>query len=355
MQSKYKFFAGLAVSFSVVFAMLILFSPEGVKASTINPGEMPKPVCVATSCGSTAGTKIGCPTVSFSATKERGHWGDCPCGYEVSQRDVTKCVRFDREPGLNFGEEKSFQYMQQCGQGGCMDIIDRPWIVEEPLTFGPIEVEYKLIYVKGVYKCALPFPTNIREHWVVVEYYKQLDLFTKTIQVRCNDAPFIACEEECPTECGYEGGYVADGKGGEKYCEPTNSCSTYRWCSLNEESPTGYMAEAISIDIPSETLEGMAWETGMDKYCAYPDAGTCPMQCGYGGGDIVADGMGGTIVCPATAACPVEDTGDVLGATTVVLAKTGAIDKSSVYLMQSILLLVTGGAFIYVGKEYINR
>lgn len=37
---------------------------------------------------------------------------------------------------------------------------------------------------------------------------------------------YDSCEEalECPTECGYEGGEVADGQGGYKVCEPTLAC-----------------------------------------------------------------------------------------------------------------------------------
>ncbi len=50
-----------------------------------------------------------------------------------------------------------------------------------------------------------------------------------------------------------------------------------------------------------------------------------------------------------------ESTQQVKGATTVVLASTGAYDNSVVFLVQSILLFVTGASLIYVGKEYINR
>ncbi|MFA5623421.1 MAG: hypothetical protein WC981_04295, partial [Candidatus Dojkabacteria bacterium] len=60
----------------------------------------------------------------------------------------------------------------------------------------------------------------------------------------------------------------------------------------------------------------------------------------------------------------IKDVGDVLGesttaevkgTTTVVLASTAAGDRSSIYLIQSLLLLLTGVSLIYVGKEYLNR
>jgi len=57
-----------------------------------------------------------------------------------------------------------------------------------------------------------------------------------------------------------------------------------------------------------------------------------------------------------------EDEGDVQGVTTevedtttVVLSATAAGDRSIVYLIQSLLMLVTGISLIYVGKEYLNR
>jgi cysteine-rich repeat protein len=65
------------------------------------------------------------------------------------------------------------------------------------------------------------------------------------------------CEEECPAYCGYEGGMVPDGLGGEKEC-------------------------------PAILPE---------------PAGTCPTYCGYLGGDVIPDGNCGEIICPATAPC----------------------------------------------------
>lgn len=48
-------------------------------------------------------------------------------------------------------------------------------------------------------------------------------------------------------------------------------------------------------------------------------------------------------------------TTEVKGTTTVVLAATAAGDRSAIYLIQSLLMLVTGMSLIYVGKQYLNR
>jgi len=48
-------------------------------------------------------------------------------------------------------------------------------------------------------------------------------------------------------------------------------------------------------------------------------------------------------------------TAEVKGTTTVVLASTAAGDRSSIYLIQSLLMLLTGVSLIYVGREYLNR
>ena len=48
-------------------------------------------------------------------------------------------------------------------------------------------------------------------------------------------------------------------------------------------------------------------------------------------------------------------TTEVKGTTTVVLAATSAGDRSTVYLIQSLLMLVTGVSLIFVGREYLNR
>lgn len=49
---------------------------------------------------------------------------------------------------------------------------------------------------------------------------------TREKTVGCCVEEVEQCEPEgiCPTECGYEGGEVADGEGGTKVCEATNPC-----------------------------------------------------------------------------------------------------------------------------------
>jgi len=190
----------------------------------------------------------------------------------------------------------------------------------------------------------------------------------------------VACpgEEQCPTECGYMGGTVADGRGGEKTCLPTNSCSTHRWCFPEEESPTGFIARAISIDITPE--EGKPWESGkmINQYCAYPEAGSCPTECGYQGGDVVADGQGGTITCQATLACeeptvcqyddslqandplcvPKDDDPDVLGEkdeTGVVLAATGPTDNALIYAVELLLVAMLVTYSVFFTKTYLKN
>jgi len=171
----------------------------------------------------------------------------------------------------------------------------------------------------------------------------------------------------CPNECDYPGGTVADGLGGQKTCEPTNSCSTHRWCFPEQESETGFIARAISIDVTP--VEGKPWESGkmIDQYCAYPTVGVCPTECGYEGGDEVADGKGGTMECQATQACEVpdddeEDEGEVLGATDdnskdtgVVLAATGPTDNIVVYVVELLLVAMLVTYSVFFTKTYLKN
>lgn len=360
MQSKTKIFASFLLVFSLLFAFFLISSPK--EASAVSTGCISECVptsCVATSCGSSVGTKVvrvyeevcdqGCPTVKFSAERYV-----CPAGQynKESQSHPNYCYKGNHPnwPG------------------------DYKAMVKE--TFGPIDVQYGT-RSQDPNKCHRPNVVNLDVPvWARGEYSRELsehlpfidancrDVFVGCDTVACNDAEIVPCAV-CPTECGYEGGVVVDGLGHETECPATNSCSTHRWCfpTDSEESPTGYLAEAISIDVTPEV--GMPWEPGkmIDKYCAYTPAGTCATQCGYAGGDKVADGLGGYITCQATAAC-VVDSGDVLGVsttaevkgtTTVVLAATAGGDRSTVYLIQSLLLVVTGMSLIYVGREYLNR
>lgn len=358
MQSKTKIFASFILVFSILFSLFLVFPFK----DTIFASTPPISECVATSCGSSIGTKQeavykevcdnGCPTIHFEW--KRIIFEDCPSGYKVVGKDNDKC------------EKKSSHYKNE--------VIDRK---KYEKTFSA-DVKYNKSNDPN--KCHRPSDETLKNYykmdhdarktfkdenfeWKYSVEVNCRDIFVRYDWVACDNAPVIPCEQECPTQCGYQGGVVADGKGGEKECPATNSCSTHRWCFPDEESSTGYIARAISIDVIPKI--GKPWEPGkmIDKYCAYTPAGTCPTQCDYKGGDEVADGLGGIKICQATQACKV-DVGEVLGSstvaevkgtTTVVLAKTAAQDNSSIYLIQSLLMLVTGVSLIYVGKEYLNR
>lgn len=348
MQSKLRIFATAFLVFSLSLFLFILGSPKVVL------GVVQDSQCIANSCGTSEGTKQvpvykevcdkGCPTRTFETERYV-----CPNGYSL----VNKVWCYKKNHSLKAATKE---------------------------TFGPIEVQYgtrsrdpNKCHRPNVHNLQVPvwarddYNTKLPEHlsFVDVNCRQELDGYET---VACNDAPIIACEEQCPTVCGYEGGLVPDGQGGYKECPATNSCSTHRWCfpTDSEESTTGYIVEAISIDTTPEI--GKPWESGkmIDKYCAYEAEGECPIQCDYEGGDEVPDGQGGYKICPATAACidDTDDEGEVLGGsttaevkgtTTVVLASTAGGDRSTVFLIQSLLLLVTGFSLIYVGKEYLNR
>ncbi|MFA5894883.1 MAG: sortase [Candidatus Shapirobacteria bacterium] len=115
------------------------------------------------------------------------------------------------------------------------------------------------------------------------------------------------CEQACPEDCGYEGGTVDDGNGGQKECPATNSCSTKRWCFEDEESSTGYIARAIPLN--ENPTEGKPWESGkmINKYCAYAAEEQCPTQCGQQASEV-NDGKGGKKQCAATKECEISGT-----------------------------------------------
>lgn len=356
MQSKYKIFAGSLLVFSILFSFFLIFSPKEVNAVSVACSSE----CVANSCGSSIGTKQvpiykkicdkGCPTVVFETERYV-----CPAG------------SYDKESKGHPG---------YCYKGSFPN-WPRDYKPMVKQTFGPISVQYGT-RSQDPNKCHRPNVNQLQvPTWARDDYNRELDEHLPFIDincrdikigyetVECNDAPIIPCEQECPTQCGYEGGVVADGQGGDKVCPPTNSCSTYRWCfpTDSDESPTGYMAESISIDITPDI--GKPWESGkmIDKYCGYTPAGSCPTQCGYAGGDEVADGQGGIIICQATAACEEDDDddgdvmgeGDVLGTSTVVLADTAGEDTTLLYLIQYVLIMLTVGSVLSLANAYYNR
>lgn len=368
MKGKYTSFLILP---SILIAFFIIFSASKATAGLVAPE------CVANSCGTSVGTKQvpvfetvcedGCPTVHFEWTEKV--YESCPVGYSVNPGHEDECKK-NSNPNKN-------------------SIIDRPHTHQLHSV--------NVIYDKSndPHKCHRPSDSVLQNLYGMDssdirndfkhdnhEWKNSIDVNCQQVfdhynTVVCNDAPVILCEEQCPTECGYGGGRVPDGDGGYKTCEPTYSCSTHRWCFPDDaetDSPTGYVARAISIDITPQY--GKPWESGkmIDQYCSYAPAGECPTVCGYEGGDEVADGKGGTIICQATPVCekpevceydseltaddPLcvpEDEGDVLGTTDVVTADTAGGLDSSAYILQFVLVLITSVLFVSVGREYLKK
>lgn len=101
--------------------------------------------------------------------------------------------------------------------------------------------------------------------------------------------------ETCPIICGYAGGTVPDGEGGSLTCEATSACPVEEFCPLT----CGYAGGVVA--------DGQ----GGNKTCPATNpcapAETCPTTCGYAGG-TVPNGEGGTIACAATDPCPLLTT-----------------------------------------------
>lgn len=346
MQSKKVIFAAALLVFSLCLFVFTLGSPKDVL------GVVQDSQCIPNSCGTSEGTKQepvykkvcdkGCPTKTFKAERYV-----CPNGYSLPYK--TWCFK-----------------------------MHHPLMAATKETFGPIEVQYGT-RSQDPNKCHRPNVTNPRlPEWAKDDYNTQLPEHLNLIDVNCrqeidgyktvacNDAPIIACEEKCPTECGYEGGFVPNGQGGYKECPATNSCSTHRWCFPDKGSSTGYLAKAISVDITPKI--GKPWESGkmIDKYCSYVAEGVCSTECGYKGGDEVPDGQGGYKVCPATLACvdDTDDEGDVLGiddkaevkgTTTVVHAPTAGEDNVFIYFIEIALITLTSISLVHIAKDYLNR
>ncbi|MDY0097455.1 MAG: hypothetical protein RBS01_03850, partial [Candidatus Dojkabacteria bacterium] len=191
MQSKNKLFAGSLLVFSLLFSFFIIFSPKEVSAVSASCSSE----CVATSCGSSIGTKQvpiykeicdkGCPTVVFETERYV-----CPPG------------SYDKE---------STRHPGYCYKGNNPDWPQdyKPMVVDK--TFGPINVQYGT-RSQDPNKCHRP---NVHQleipNWAIGDYNTELDEHLPFIDVNCrdivigsetvacNDAPIIPCEEECPT------------------------------------------------------------------------------------------------------------------------------------------------------------
>ncbi len=131
-------------------------------------------------------------------------------------------------------------------------------------------------------------PEHIRD---AVKTNCRFEASSTTREVACS-TDMIACEQDCPTACGYLGGEVADGEGGYKVCPATAAC---------------------------------------------PDDDEEEEEDDDGEVDGITD----------------EDKGEVKGTTDVVLAETGASDTTLVYFVQMILVLGTLVSSAIFVKKYM--
>lgn len=112
----------------------------------------------------------------------------------------------------------------------------------------------------------------------------------------------------CPT--GYH--YQNEGNWNQR-CHRDENCSG-GGCPPQHRQPTG-------VSCPDGYTQNPYWSwpyftcsrvvnqdchTGVIQYDSCPLAGECPDYCNYQGGDVVADGHGGTLTCQATDPCPLQ-------------------------------------------------
>lgn len=313
--------------------MLLFFSPKGVSASRHDDDWKDKPkveedwrdssACVAKTCGSDEGTKEQtlykkvcektCPVVSFSDSHQvvdiPGHWS-CPEGYEIKESNQQSYSQHDMKCEMKVTKYADKYWSNSSHSWKCPS--DSEWYRSEDSSkkCSMEVVDYKdATWVKDTYKPEIFGPIDVA--------------------------------------------YILNSEDNKCYRPSSESLNIPDWAKDKFYDLHRTLDSKLTCSQQPTEITKIVNCT-VEEVIACPAAGVCPTNCGLPEIQI-PDGSGGLKTCLATEACVVADTGDVLGATTVVLAKTGAIDKSSVYLMQSILLLVTGGAFIYVGKEYLNR
>lgn len=301
-----------------VFALLLVVSPSGVSAF-VKPDDgewRDSSSCVATACGSSIGEKEQtyfdkikserCETRTFTYLNYAlGSWANCPAGYEVSDKDDDKCVkkemRYDdyknpsrkKECSSHSSDYTSKNSSKPCSMLVVVDTKDRVWV---PKTV-TVDVEYGL-KSHDRNKCHRPTAESLD-----IPSYARSSFYTTLPE------------------------FIRD--------------------SIVEYS-----------FVETETTRTVSCENA--EIIACPEAGVCPTNCGYEGGEV-ADGEGGYKVCPAIAACPVDDDGEVQGVTDekevkgttdVVLADTGASDSTLVYLVEGILVLGTLVSSAMLTKKY---
>lgn len=328
---------------AVVFSASLIFFAMKVSAQTTSDGS----ACVASTCGTSTGTKQvpivtnvcdkGCPTVSFNWTEKV--YDNCPIGYSVYHTDQCKKDNHPDKgkvisrPSRNVSHSVNVLYEKSHDPHKCHRPADS--------TLGTLY---------GITHDEVNTFKHVNDEWMYTVDVNCHDVVTGSQTVSCNDAPVIACEGTCPTTCGYEGGTVPNGLGGNKTCAATEAC---------------------------------------------PVAQECPTTCGYEGG-TVPDGQGGSITCEATAACeqpkvceynseltaddpnckapvvvmcqydntllassplcvPKDTDGEVKGVTDVVTAHTAGGLNEYAYVLQAALILITANLFVAFGKEYLKK
>jgi len=233
--------------------------------------------CLATTCGTSEGTKTqsrtceyhsgsdtcnpgrsvcdkDCPTVTFTANRTENIkvWDNCPNGWSVDPGDEGQCrqlqsgSRYHYQNRPHHHEDRivetfniTFKYDKSADPNHChrptgVSLGVPSWAMND---FNNLNTELSTVN------------TNCRNEGAQGE--------TQTIS--CNDAPITQCPPagQCPTACGLDSSEVPDGRGGLIVCPATGACDP---------------------------------------------VGECPTSCGYEGGSV-SDGQGGFIECVATQAC----------------------------------------------------
>lgn len=126
---------------------------------------------------------------------------------------------------------------------------------------------------------------------------------------------------------------------------------------IDSEDNSRFVSERIISYFDSQEKEYLCDSTTEKKYLdrdicewdeeLYADDPLCVEPNGNGDTEEEDDDEGDVL--------GVDDEAEVKGTTTVVLAPTAAGDRSTIFLIQSLLLIATGFSLIYVGKEYLNR
>jgi hypothetical protein len=218
--------------------------------------------CVANSCDTSEGTK----------TQERtcipgGSGYECSLAHQECDKDCPEVTwsaeRLTCPSGYYYWGYFSGKHW--CEKNGSQT----DWKEATKETFGPITFKYEKSQDPN--KCHRPTGASLNvPSWAMNDFNsdnpewkdainvncQEVPADKETRTIACSDAPFIACEGACPTECGYLGGTVPDGKGGDKACEATEPCVTCEQESWScQECQTH-----IGCDICVDEFEGYCGE-----------------------------------------------------------------------------------------------